>query len=239
MRLGQLGDLAVKRKWDQQTRQIFHTKMDELAQIQQEADNVNNYHLTRLFLAQEQSQLPQLPGVLRPVVVAAYPSEADLKQDFTLVPGSKEFEAANLAVLLSHRLAFPIAKPNDEDTLKRTIDLVKDSDFPQKRRDLYDWQEQIINQEYTAKDAMIEMEQLIDDYNRSIKKAFRDVYIKYVCTVATLAFSIVGGAIINPLLAAGAIVPLVQLITVDGRPVMPSEKSRPAAMFHDVKKALG
>lgn len=233
-RLDQLGDLAIKKAWNQQRQEAFRTKFAELKQTQAEVDP---YRVTPWILAQE---LPQSqPGLSTPIVVAAYSSEADFKRDFTLILGSKEFEATYLGVLLVQRLAFPIVKPDDENTLKKTIDLAKNPHFSQKRRNLYAWQENIINQGSTAKEAMGELEELIDAYNQEIKKVYREVFIKYVCTVAGLAFSIAGGAIVNPLLAVGAVIPLIQLVTVDGKAVTPLEKSSPVAMFHDIDKKLG
>ncbi|HEY1353094.1 MAG TPA: hypothetical protein VGF67_26060 [Ktedonobacteraceae bacterium] len=230
-RLDQLKGLVVTKKWDPD---IFRTNLDEVRKTQQEIDN---YGMTRFILAQG-PQEPE-PGMLPPIVVAAYPSEAEFKRDFTIEHGTREFEPAYLAALLIQRLAFPIVRPNDEDTLKKAIDLVKSPGFSQKRQNLHDWQEQVINQGYPARHALHDLELLIDDYNSEVKRALNDVYIKYVYMIATLAFSIAGGAIGNPLLAAGALVPLIQLLTGDGKPVIPSEKSSPVAMFHDVKKILG
>ncbi len=240
-RLEQLGDRAVRKPWDLMRQQLYRSKVEELAATKQDADNFNDsFMVTRIVLAQEQPQLQ--PGILRPVVVAAYHSEADFRTDFMLRAAPKDpkdSERAHLGLLLGHRLAIPIAEPENEETLLRAIDFSRTSDFLQKRRNLYDWQEQIISQGYAAEEAMIVMEQLIDEYNHCVTKGFRDVYVKFAFTVATITLGIAGAATLNPLVAASAILALVQFTTLDSQPVIQAGKSEPAAMFHDVKKVLG
>lgn len=238
-RLEQLGDLALRKTWSPERQQMFRSRMEELEQTKYEANDMAalQYGITRFILANEQPKLPS--GILPPVIVAAYQSEEDFKTDFILEAAPKEREQAHLGLLLGQRLAMPLDETNPDKALLKAISLARDSDFKDKRRNLYEWQERVIRDGYKPEQAMQEIEQLIDEYNSCVKKAMREVYYKFVFTVAGIALSLVGAAALNPLVATGALLSIVQFATLDRKPVIQAGKSEPAAMFHDVKKVLG
>jgi hypothetical protein len=204
----------------------------------------------------------------RVVAFPAYHSESALAEDFLVeagvdgppstraaaIPGGRE--EAVFAFVLGRKLLFPapgsrawwrigFRRPprTDEEALKRAAALSTESEsFRRRRRDFYDWQDEILRDialgEIRPADAVNEMEKLVEDYNRAVKKAVRDVQLKFAFALAT-AGAAAAGAVVNPIAGVGAFLSLARFWTFDRKPVIDAGEAGPAAMFHDARKTLG
>ncbi|HYM08375.1 MAG TPA: hypothetical protein VEU11_17615 [Terriglobales bacterium] len=110
----------------------------------------------------------------------------------------------------------------------------KNDNFLEHRLKLYEWQETILSQNVPPADAAKEMDQMIHKYNESITKAVKDVYFKFVFTLAGAALGILGSGF-NPLSVGGALVAIVRFAKFDRTPVPTPGMNAPAAMFHDAE----
>jgi hypothetical protein len=68
------------------------------------------------------------------------------------IDNSEQSDLSNLCLVSQHLIRFP-NYANREDILQKAIDLAGDDDFKEKRRNLYNWQEEIIRQKITVKEA--------------------------------------------------------------------------------------
>lgn len=238
-RLKVLGDVAIESRWDETLQKEFQNRMQALkydaADVVKEVQNAIPYQMTRRILAQQPVALPK--GVAQVTVVAAYQSEKDFKGDFSFDEKSEE----HLGLLLGQKIAFPISDgADDKDILLRTIDLATSEDFKKKRQKLYEWQEDVLKRKIVTNKAIEEMDELIGEYNDCVKKAVKKVYFNFAFTLGTVALGIAGLALGSPLAIGSAFIAVTKFALLDSKPdIKASEESKPAAMFHDIKKTLG
>jgi hypothetical protein len=238
-RLETLGDLALRSVWDEAQQQTFHQRMEQLNRVRfdtrsivQEAKGAVPYQMTRMILAEQKPvKLPE--GVSHVNVVSAYQSEKDFEADFILKEDSDD--QSLLGLLLGQKIAVPLSDDEPHEALIRAIDLARSAEFRRKRRSLYKWQEDVLRSGIEPENAIEEMNQLIIDYNESVRKAVKTVYYKYAFTLAGIGLSL-AGTVLNPLALAGAFVSIVKFATFDRKPVVSAGESEPAAMFHDVHR---
>jgi hypothetical protein len=239
-RLELLGDLAVKRPWDEARQQMYERALAFSYGLDYDVGNViaeksaqNAYPITRMVLAQEE-QLELPSGATRVDVVAAFNSFEAVTQEAAIgVPDDR----STLAMLIQHEILIPDAT-DPLDALRIAISLSADSEFKGKRRDFYEWQDQIITDGVKPELAVEEMHELLEGYNACVQRAMKEkVRRKFAFTVCSiglqLASALVSG---NPLPAVSALVQFISFKALDGRPPIDPGKSRPAAMFYDVKK---
>jgi hypothetical protein len=139
-RLEQLGDRAVKVPWDKHHREQFATNMLRVSALAADAETTiqgsTAFQMTRRILAQDEPLvLPR--GVSKATVVAAYHSFEDLKADF-LLDGQKS-DPKLLSILVRNRIAQPAFARDLEKSLALAIQLSRDDEFQEKRRNLYRW----------------------------------------------------------------------------------------------------
>ena len=195
------------------------------------------FPLTRMILAMEQqSTLPK--DVTHVTMVAAYQSEADFRSDFLLETSSDVMKQASLGLLIGHKFAVPV-DVNPEKALADAIELASDDKFREKRRDLYEWQEDAIEHGLTSENAMKELDQMIEEYNHAVERGKRNLIYRFAFVVGGIAVGLAGAALGNPLTTTAAVLSVVQFATLDRKSVIDAGKSGPAAMFHDVRKVLG
>jgi hypothetical protein len=239
-RLRQLGPLAVKANWGYDDRRQAITAWEErlksvrfdAEQIIQEIKDKAPYQMTRMVLADMPWELP--PGVTKIVPVAAFQSEEEFRACCFL--SAPTADRTNLGFLLGRKLAVPSAK-DPEKALAKAIELVqKDDRFRENRRKLYQWQEDIVRENIPLKDAVKEMDQMVEAYNRSVERATRQVYYKFAFTVASLALGLAAAPLSVPFATATVLLSVVQFATLDRKPVLEPGENAPAAMFHDVNK---
>jgi hypothetical protein len=239
-RLIQLGDLAVPRPWNESRRQKFSERIAELRQEREDAEDMVKevqdelpYQLTRRILAQESpGSLPH--GVSHVDVVPAYPSEAALKADFLLTNDTED--VSELGLLIGQRLAIPSGL-DIEETLKRTIQLVRNSEFRERRRQLFSWQRDAFRDGYNPETAIAELELLVKRFNDEVGKATGDVYWRLAFTVGGAALTL-AAAPGSMLVGAAALLGLVTFATLDRKPVVQQGEASPAAVFYDVNTTL-
>ncbi|MBK5124392.1 hypothetical protein IQ288_31645 [Burkholderia sp. R-69980] len=242
-RLEQLGELAVWRPWNAARRDVFKTRMSELSAEQFDAQNIDDFHMTRMILAQERVT-EKLPGVQHVQVIAAYNSADAIRQDF-LVDDFKG-NLSTQALLLGRRLAVPVLD-NPEETLLLARDLSRDAEFRRKRAALFEWQEPLALRGIGPEAIVERLAEMSDAYNTQVKAATRKVYWKFAFTVFGIGtgFATGGAAALATggltALAAGgaAALALIQFVTLDSKPAIEPDTSRPAAMFHDIEAHVG
>ena len=243
-RLEQLGDRAIKVPWDQYRREKFSASMQRVSAIAADAETIipNNaaYQMTRRVLAQdEQMILPR--GVSKVVAVAAYHSIEDLKTEFVF--DGERSDPKLLSVLVRNRIAQPVFSDDPDKTLALAIELSRDPDFQEKRRALYQWQEDEIKDGMAPGRAMEELEDLIDRYNILVAKADQKVTYRLVFTVIavglTLTSALLAGPIASVPFAIAAFssgIQLARFATLDRSPVVQAGEAAPAAMFHEIER---
>jgi len=238
-RLNQLGDRVVRRPWDKGRRDQFRGRMDELKAERFDVGHIDAKHLTRMILAQEQV-IERIPGVNGVTVIAAYNSEAGLRNDFQVADGFDAKDgASNLAgqaYLLTRRLALPAATA-DADLLKAAARLSRDPEFREKRTALFDWQETAVARKWEAEATVAEIATMTEHYNEAIRTALGKVRLRFAFTICGIALGFAGGGV--GLAAATAALSLIQFKMLDGKPAIEPGSAAPAAMFHDIETRLG
>lgn len=242
-----LGSLAIIRPWGKsdtmQSQQRLsaarsdiyamgiHAKWHDMDEDEQEDAALSLSSRFSLSL-DRYNQLPD--GVTKVDVVCSYRSEQELQAEFLFDSGNSGTEnKSHLALLFGHLLAVP-KSANLSKTLDKAIELSQDSDFKEKRRRLYRWQNETLNTGYEPQNAIREMEQLINEYNSVVKKSFKNVFYKGAFTLGGLALSLAGSSLGNRFATASGVLTVVRFAFLDGRPTVNAGETAPAAMFHDI-----
>lgn len=241
-RLELLGDRAVKVPWDQYRREQFATSMQRASALAADVETTvpesAAFQMTRRILAHDDPlTLPR--GVSKAIVVATYHSLQDLKTDFLL--DGEQSEPNLLSVVVRNRIAQPKFSRDPEKSLSLAIQLSRDTEFQEKRRNLYRWQEDVIASGVPRGWATEELEELIDRYNKLVTSANRKVAYRLVFTVVTAGLALTGALLASPiasipfaLAAAFSGLALVRFATLERSPVVAAGETAPAAMFHEV-----
>ncbi len=210
LRLGQLGDLAIRASWDLELRKDFRQRMEQLKQTQfdatqmsKEAQEALPYQMTRMILAQTQSRvLPQ--DVTSVVTVAAYQSAHDFNAHFVLDKASADSNRATLGFLLAQKFAVPGDK-DPETALGKAIELSNDKAFREHRRKLYAWQDDVIGQGIPPQRAIQEMEEMVAQYNQCVERAVKTVYYRFAFAVAAAGLALAAAPLGAPLAGVAAL----------------------------------
>lgn len=220
--------------WDLKRQKQYQERMNRLKWIEFDANEAIPLNMTRMVIAEDQSI--KLSSIATHItVVAAYQSKNDIKADFILQKNPEIY--SNLGFLIGQKIAVPRDK-NPEKSLKKAIKLAKNSDFILHRKELYEWQDDIIKKNIAEENALRELDELIINYNDCIKKAVRKVYYKFAFTIGAIALGLIGG-LFTPIATAGAFLSIVEFATLERNPVCEGSENKAAAMFHDIKKTLG
>jgi hypothetical protein len=239
-RLKKLGDLAIIRPWDDYRQRLFRDAMQRVRLENAEADAIVAaaqsdlpYMATAGILASEKpANLPK--GVTHVEVVSAHNSEKDFNENFSL--GLRTDKKSTAGLLFGHQIAIP-ADENPVVAFERAIDLSKDETFKTKRRDFFEWQDKMLSREVEPEAVLEEMEQLIGQYNKCVQKAGRKVFWKYAFMIGSTAAGLVAAAATGDVwTTASGLLAFASFELFDGNPVVEPGESKPAAMFHDVKK---
>jgi len=232
-RLSQLGNLAIKVPWDKELQEKYQKKMEHLKQIKFEGEGIP-FGVTKMILAQsEPKDLPE--DVSRVDVVSAYQSEEDIRADFII--NNTPNKNSHLAFLLGQKIVLP-TDANPEVALDKAIKLAKKPYFKEKRRSLYEWQNDIIEYQNYDEIALKEMDLRIKGFNQCVQTAVKKFYYKFAFTIGTFVLAMVGGAFLNPWVTASSILSVIEFMTLDKKPVIQAGKNEVAAMFHTIKKKL-
>lgn len=232
-RLGELEDLAVRKPWNAHREELFRDRMRELAALDYDAKHATlPYEVSRMILAQEPLSLP--PGTTHVDAVLAYNSEASLRRDFVLEQAG---HAAATALLLGQRLAVP-AGADRERALRQAIELSRDPDFREKRRELYRWQREVMSMGMPPEAALERMDQLVARYNERVSDAVKQVRYKLAFTVGNAVLAVVDTLLGSPLAAANGLLAVVSFAALDRQPAVQPTEAKPAAMFHEMKSIV-
>jgi hypothetical protein len=202
--------------------------MQQLKSEQYDGKNIaDGKQLTRAILANEQV-IEEFPGVNKVTVIAAYNSEAGLRQDYQFTEVDDN--------LLTRKLAVPLLA-NKEEALTEAIKLSQDSDFRAKRSRLFAWQEEAAKNKWTAEKAVDEISQMADRYNATVQAAFTKVRWKFALTIGGIALPFMGGHLAIAGLSAG--LSLIRFGMFDKKPAIEAGNTEPSAMFHDIQVNVG
>jgi len=232
----QLGELVIECAWDQQRRQSYQSRYQAALQMDAEA---NGEDITRWLLTEESEyQLPS--GVHHADVFVAYNSMAKAQDDLA----TKQVEPMGLgedekvAVLISHDIGIPnIAEP--EVALTETIALARESEFKQKRADLYDFQMSCLHRGMSAKAIVAELKDRNTELIEYLKQQKFPLYKKTGFLLAGTTLALAAGAFAEPLGAVGGLLSLWQFAALDSTPdYRLSHRLLPVAAYHDMKNLL-
>ena len=146
------------------------------------------------------------------------------------------------------QLAFVIANkfltPDDpkipyEEMLKEAVELSKDSDFIKKRGALHEWQENILRNDMTTKQAVNEMEIRLEEYNNIIKKSHKNVISKVAFLILEFSLGLAGTHLGDPLATTTGMVSLAKFWKFDRKPELDSgDPAMVASMIFDAQHSL-
>jgi hypothetical protein len=234
-RLDQLGDLAIRKPWDEKRRRRFRGRYAELMELLEHGCEPDGQQINRDILADERQE-DRPAGMPHPDVIAAYNSLDAIRTDYTLE--TTDDPKALQACLVARKLAIPdLADP--EAALQAAIDLSREDPFRERRADLFDWQAKVIEKGYTPEEAVHYMDKLTDAYNEAVARAHRQVRYRFAFVIGGVALGLLGAGLGQPIASASAILALVQFGTLDKRPVIEAGNASPMAAFHDIKTRLG
>jgi hypothetical protein len=233
----QLGELVIECAWDKNRRQAYSDRYKAAIQLNAEA---NGEMVTRWLLTEDEDyQLPQ--GVNHTDVFVAYNSKQSTQEGipYTNAELGGLNEDSRIGVLIAHELGVPDID-NPEVALSEAISLSKESEFRNKRADLYDFQMMCLYRGMSAKAVVAEL----CDRNREIfeylKKQHIPVRKKAGFMLAQTLVKIIGGAFINPFAAIGELFSICQFSTIEAEPNMQlPNRLAPVAVFHDIEEKLG
>ena len=140
------------------------------------------YSATRMLIM---SEVPQ-GDLVRPVV--AHESEKEFQND--VIQGQAhgvQAQVDRLAIAFRHRFFVPDSSMTHVERLHRAADLARNPDFREVRSALYRWQEDMVVRGYTDKQALAEMEELLAQYQKVMKKVKWNRVIRYGIFAASLA----------------------------------------------------
>lgn len=253
-RFKELGDIAIEAHWDQDRQKAWREMFDQVS-TEARDDNMA-YSFSALLLADPQHR-PRLDGIEPLSVVAAYQSETDVE---TLHPGMQESaEKAKYDFLIAQRIEVPDDE-DPEDSLKRAIEIANDEKFKQARYDLHEWQDLVTNRGASPETVVKQLEILIGEYNTQVanKAKKRRVEAAFLFgSLAAGALAVISG--VSPALfsglgvgalagsnvvqvgsfATGGILQISQFSLQRSFEDEGTQRTLPAAMFHQIEKTLG
>lgn len=222
-RLTKLGTIAVTEEWGTEWKRKFDERKTLYSEV---SKNIKDgFMWTSWMLAEELKKGQDV------TIIPAFRSVTALKEE--LIFDEEDYNDTNATLLLGQSLSVP-ADADPEIALDKAIELSKDSEFQEKRTNLYRWQEEKIREGMPAEEIVEDMDQLIQKYNKCVEDASEHWRRKVVFTLIGSVLGVLGG-ITNPLSIGGAVLTLVGLWTQDRRPVIHANQYEPAAIFHDVQ----
>ncbi len=245
-RLDMLGDRALRIPWDESRQNNFSERMSTAQAVAEDANTAIPesavYQMTRRILAQDDS-IVLTSGVTRVTTVAAYHSVDALRENFIFDGNRTNNET--LAVSMRYRLAQPVFESKPETSLARALSLSNDRDFQERRRALYSWENNLLDEAVSPDKAIEELDQLISRYNECVKEATDRVFYNLVFTIAGISITMAGALLATPLATAplmlvggGSILQLVRFASLESKLTIEPGEAKPAAMFHEIEKVF-
>lgn len=195
-------------------------------------------HITRMLLTND--FMPDLPkGVTKVWAMPAYPSHYEFNKDSQIDVSNKDDRRQKLQCVLAHKFLVPTGDDkSDKQLLQDAIKLADEDDFKVHRAEYYKWQEDIIEQDISIQNAVIEMERYLESLNAIVKKAKIKVYWKFAFTVIPISLAVGAAAfavspLAIPIAAAGGLISLTKFAKFERKPEYQTGKHVPAAMFHE------
>jgi hypothetical protein len=235
VRRKQLGELAIECAWDKNKREYYSDRYKAALQINSEA---NGEMTTRLLLAMDKYPLPK--GVNHADIFVGYDSE---QSSFKEIPRSEAIydelkSESRIGVLIAHEFWVPnIANP--EESLQEAINLSKESEFRNKRSDLYDFQMNCLSRGMSPKAVVAELRDRNLEMVDYLQKQKIPLQKKAAFMLAQTLASVIAGSFSAPFGAIGGLISLWQFAKFDIKPNddLPN-RLLPVAAFHDIENKL-
>jgi hypothetical protein len=241
--LDRLGDLAVTVPWDAERQRTFKSK-------QAAAANLDPFRTTSVQLKLEhelnvpRERIPKGVAHVRPI--AAYQSHTEFARDLHVdVKKEREDAGGQLAAVLARRFLVPDdPKLSDLDMLEKAVTLAGNDEFREKRSTFHQWLEKVMTQGLPERDAVVEMDRYVKEYEAVLKQFRIRKLVKYgflVTKVGLYTAAAAGAAAVSPLIApvGGAAILLAEYGLVQRTPDPQPPQHTPAAMFYAVRKYFG
>ena len=218
LRVTQLGDHAVATPWDRTLREVWRYRYEQLTDAQR-ADPGAAYDLTASQMAEQSfvrlldKQDDRMPHVaLRPPEIhpAFAPADARRRAPTERLELVAAFQQPSDAVWLTGssvsadlsnvgwvptaagirvRLALTVPDDIDDDTFRRTLDLIEREDFQAARRRLWSWEASLPADPDPA-ELPLRLEALLTDYHRAVEQHLRRTRLQTVFLLVPAAVGI-------------------------------------------------
>ena len=200
-----LGDRARRVEWNEQRRASWRDRF-EAAKATASETVPDAFRMTRMELTAE---LP--PSVTGVESVSNYQSYDEMKAALRIKKTEQGVQlqaGAVTAVLGREFLVLDEPDFSDQRALKEAVALSSDSTFRRKRANYWRWQREFLNYEVFTDEkglsgALEEMQELVAEQNREIKKAKFRTVAKYAFAVGSISVGMFGGhmlpIVISPL----------------------------------------
>ena len=197
-RIKELGDLAIPTPWTLELREEWSVRWERLKQLGKDTRGIA-MNLTPHILSMKawQDRVPP------PIMIAAYQNAATARADFNViedrdVPRSDRAELhREVGVLFERNLTMPRAQ-DSQRAFEKAIKLAHNSDFLHARRNLFEWEDQIVTAGWPIEAAMKELKWRVEAHDDFVKSTFEQTGKQRIFRVVQF----VGGAIGGPLAPA-------------------------------------
>jgi hypothetical protein len=196
-RLGELGDLVHRVVWTEELRKKWSDSRQLPKFIKREVAGLAMAS-TEIVLAhsvlKDLAHSVLIDHVPPPFVIAAYQHSEMAKKALGLTEGvgAHQKEKAELhrqvCALFERRLAMPLLD-NPEAAFQKAIELAHDTEYQQARRSLFEWEDKCVTSGWPSPAAIEELEKLIKEHDKLIKKFFVHTIIRKVFYVVELGTS--------------------------------------------------
>lgn len=233
----QLGPLAIEMPWDQPRRNSYS---EHYALAQQLNAEVSGKEITQWMLAA--GQKPELPpGVNHADICMAYRSEASAKSaiPFETCEARRLKDDATVGLLIAHELGVPDLD-DPEIALREAIGLSQDSDYRNKRADLYDFQMSCFGRGMQPQAIVAELKDRNRELIAYMEKQKVPIRKKAGFLLAQTLVSAIAGSFSAPLGALGGLIAIAQFKTMDAQPDLEApHRLAPVAAFPDIERKTG
>lgn len=242
-----LGDRARRVKWDHQHRQAWSSRFAAARAVAAETQP-DAFRMTRMELT---TGLP--PTVTAVESVSAYRSYDEMKDSLMIKKTEQGMQlqpGAVTAVLGREYLVVDEPKLSDNQALKEAVALSSDNTYRQKRANYWRWQREFLNYETftdegALKVAVEEMQDLIVEQNRAIKKGKIRTVARYAFLVGSVTLGLFTGSMIpiaiSPLALTldKAFLSIGQFVTERTLEVKEGGEREATALFSDFQRHFG
>lgn len=235
-----LGDMAYPVKWDDWHQQQFNQRMNRNEVIGFDLNSMHNfargkdpYMSTRMVLAED--ALPALPDDVSKVwAMAAYPA-----MDMYIQDRSQSPQRTDLSLVISNHFFVPEERDMDDDQLlKKAVELASKDKVRMRREKLQQFQDDIIEEKISPEKAIRELEDLLKQYNKELKKSRMNMIYKYAFLAIEVGLGLAAGKLQDPIAISAAGAGILKFALLDRKPDINAGDCNAAALIHDFQNTF-